>query len=153
MTAPSRSTTPDRAAGPRPWSRWLPWRRPPTILLVEDDEELRRLLGRVLRRDGYTVVECPDGDTAIDWLGDGVFDGYYEKLPALVVSDVRLPYLDGLDLLETMHCPTTRVPMILITAFPDAELYQRAFALGARCVLAKPFDLEELRAAVWTALH
>jgi len=154
MTALSRSaTTPIELPGPRRASRWLPWRRPPTILLVEDDEEMRRLLELVLRRDGYEVVACPDGDTAIDWLGDGVFDGYYEQLPALVVSDVRLPYIDGLELLETLHSPTTGVPIVLITAFPDAGLYERAFALGARSVLAKPFDLDELRAVVWTALH
>jgi CheY-like chemotaxis protein len=45
------------------------------------------------------------------------------------------------------------VPVILITGFPNQELYQRAFALGARSVLAKPFALEDLRAAVWLALR
>jgi two-component system chemotaxis response regulator CheY len=129
------------------------WKRGPTILLVEDDTELRRLIARTLRRDRYQVVECANGDAALDWLGDGVFDGYYQRLPELIVSDVRLPYFDGFELLEVVREGLTRVPVILITAFPDAELYRRAFAFGARNVLAKPFDLEELRAAVWLALR
>jgi two-component system chemotaxis response regulator CheY len=131
----------------------VPWKRGPTILLAEDDAELRRLIALMLRRDGYHVVECANGDAALDWLGDGVFDGYYERLPELIVSDVRLPYFDGLEILEAMREALTRVPIILITGFPDAELYRRAFALGARNVLAKPFELEELRAAVWLALR
>jgi two-component system chemotaxis response regulator CheY len=131
----------------------VPWKRGATILLVEDDAELRRLIARTLRRDGYQVVECANGDAAFDWLGDGVFDGYYERLPELIVSDVRLPYFDGFEILEVVREGLTRVPVILITGFPDDELYRRAFALGARNVLAKPFDLEDLRAAVWLALR
>jgi DNA-binding response OmpR family regulator len=131
----------------------MPWKRGRTILLVEDDTELRHVIARTLRRDGLHVVECANGDAAFDWLGDGVFDGYYERLPALVVSDVRLPYFDGFDLLEALRGALARVPVILITGFPDDELYRRAFTLGARNVLAKPFDLEDLRAAVWLALR
>ena len=131
----------------------VPWKRGPTILLVEDDTELRRVIARTLRRDSLHVVECANGDAAFDWLGDGVFDGYYERLPALIVSDVRLPYFDGFDLLEALRGALARVPVILITGFPDDELYRRAFTLGARNVLAKPFDLEDLRAAVWLALR
>jgi len=154
MTALSQSVNPPVEAPPR-WARegLRPWKRGPTILLVEDDDELRRLIATVLRKDGYEVVERPDGDSAVDWLGDGIFDGYYEREPALIVSDVRLQYLDGLELLEAMGCEAKRVPMILITAFPDADLYRRAFALGARSVLAKPFQLEDLRAVVWTTLR
>jgi two-component system chemotaxis response regulator CheY len=131
----------------------VPWRRGPSILLFEDDAELRRLIALALRRDGYHVVERANGDAAFDWLGDGVFDGYYERLPDLIVSDVRLPHFDGQEILEAVRESVTRVPVILITGFPDDELYRRAFALGARNVLAKPFDLEELRAAVWLALR
>jgi CheY-like chemotaxis protein len=129
------------------------WKRGPTILLVEDDAAFRGLVARGLRGDGYQVVECENGDAAVDWLGDGIFDGYCERLPALIVSDVRMPYFDGFELLETMRAVVPRVPVILITGFPDDTVYQRAFALGARNVLAKPFELEELRAAVWLALR
>ena len=148
---PNRS--PAESAQRTPLTSRLPWRRGPTVLLVEDDAELRHLIARTLRRDGHHVVECANGDAAFDWLGDGVFDGYYERLPALVVSDVRLPYFDGLEILEALRGAVTRVPVILITGFPDDELYRRALTLGARNVLAKPFELEDLRAAVWLALR
>ena len=131
----------------------VPWKRGPSILLVEDDHALRSMIAQALRRDGYLVVECANGDEALDWLGHGILDGYYERLPALIVSDIRLPYFDGLELLDSMRSALDRVPFILITAFPDEEVYRRAFALGARNVLAKPFDLEDLRAAVWMALE
>jgi DNA-binding response OmpR family regulator len=134
-------------------NRLVPRKRGPLILLVEDDSEMRAMIARMLRKDGYDVVECADGDSAFDWLGDGVFDGYYERLPAVIVSDVRLPYFDGFEILETMHEARTQVPTILITAFPDQDVYRRAYDLGARSVLAKPFDLEELRTIIWTTLE
>lgn len=133
--------------------RLVPWKRGATILLVEDDGEMRRMIARVLREDGYHVVERADGDEALDWLGYGILDGYHERLPALIVTDIRLPYFDGFELLEAMQCAIDRVPVILITGFPDDEVYRRAFAFGARNVLAKPFALEDLRAAIWVALE
>ena len=57
----------------------VPWKRGPTILLVEDDAELRRLIAGTLRRDGYRVVECANGDAAFDWLGDGGVAGVVAK--------------------------------------------------------------------------
>jgi DNA-binding response OmpR family regulator len=153
MAQPAVSHRPPRNAERARRKALTRWRRGPAVLLVEDDDELRRLIARVLRRDGHHVVECDDGDAALDWLGDGVLDGDYERLPALVVSDVRLPYFDGLELLEALQGARPKVPAILITGFPHEDLYRRAYALGARSVLAKPFDLEDLRAAVWLALR
>ncbi len=154
MAEPASVSSRPRQLVKRPRRKSLvPWKRGPTILLIEDDDELRRLIATALRRDGYHVVECSNGDAAIDWLGDGVFDGYYDRLPALIISDVRLPYFDGFEILEAMHEALASVPVILITAFPDDEVYRRAFTLGARSVLAKPFDVEDLRAAVWVALQ
>jgi DNA-binding response OmpR family regulator len=136
-----------RRAGP---SRWL---RAPTILLIEDDPELRRLLARALRRDGYELVECANGDDALDWLGPGALEGDLERRPALIVSDVRLPYFTGLEILAGVGQAAERIPVILITGFPDEATYAAAFRLGARTVLAKPFPLADLRAAVWVALQ
>jgi DNA-binding response OmpR family regulator len=133
--------------------RLVPWRRGRTLLLVEDDTEMRRMLGAALRRDGFHVIELTNGDDALDWLGPGVLDGDLERLPDLVVSDVRLPYFSGLELLESLKVASRRIPVILITGFPDRELYAQASALGAACVLEKPFDLGELRAAVHVALR
>jgi len=131
----------------------VPWRRSHTLLLVEDDTEMRRMLAAALRRDGHIVVEAANGDDAFDWLGPGVLDGDLERMPDLVVSDVRLPYFTGLEILESLQVSARRIPVILITGFPDRETYAQAAQLGADCVLEKPFDLGELRAAVHVALR
>jgi DNA-binding response OmpR family regulator len=127
--------------------------RPSQILLVEDHDDLRALLASDLRRDGYAVVECANGDDALDWLGPGVLEGDPEQLPAAIISDIRLPYFTGFDILAGVRSGLERVPVILITAFPDEETTALAARLGARCVLAKPFRLEELRRALRSALE
>ena len=130
-----------------------PWRRKATLLLIEDDTEMRRMLAAALRRDGHLVVEAANGDDALDWLGPGVLDGDVERIPDLVVSDIRLPHFTGLEILESLQISARRIPVILITGFPDRDTYEQASQLGAECVLEKPFDLSELRAAVHLALQ
>ena len=130
-----------------------PSRRELTILLIEDDLEMRRMLERALVRDGYDVVAVEDGDQALDWLGLSLVDGSLENVPALIVSDVRLPHFSGLELLEGLLGAAQEVPVILITGFPSEETYAEAFELGAARVLAKPFDLDALRFAVFTVLE
>jgi DNA-binding response OmpR family regulator len=123
-----------------------------TLLLVEDDTEMRRMLAAALRRDGHFVIEAANGDEALDWLAPGVLEGDLERVPDLIVSDIRLPYFSGLEILEGLQVAARRIPVILITGFPDRETHARAAALGAVRVLEKPFDLGELRAAVHAAL-
>ena len=130
-----------------------PLHRERTILLIEDDTEMRRLLERTLARDGYTVVAVEDGDQALDWLGLCLFDGSLENVPALIVSDVRLPHFSGLELLEGLLCAAQEIPVILITGFPSEETYVEAFELGAARVLSKPFELDALRLAVSSVLE
>jgi DNA-binding response OmpR family regulator len=144
---------PQRALGPGPRKSSTSWPRGRTLLLVEDDTEMRRMLAAALRRDGHVVVEAANGDDALDWLGPGVLDGDVERVPDIVVSDVRLPYFTGLEILESLQISARRIPVILITGFPDHEIYTEAARLGADCVLEKPFDLGELRAAVHVALR
>jgi DNA-binding NtrC family response regulator len=123
-----------------------------TILVIEDDTEMRLLIARTLERAGYAVVTARSGSDAVDWLGLCVFDGSLANVPALIVSDIRLPDFSGLDLLEVMISALEDVPMVLITGFPSRETYAEAFELGAVRVLEKPFELEALRAAVRSVL-
>ena len=123
------------------------------ILLVEDDLEMRDLMAAVLRYDGFQVVEAADGNRALEWLGDGLLGGNPERLPALIVSDIWLPYCSGLEILEGTRIATRRLPVVLITAFGDPETHRMARELGAVCVLDKPFTMKDLRGAVTTALN
>ncbi len=133
--------------------RLVPWRSRRLILLVEDDPAMRRLLAGALRRERHRVVEVCNGDDALDWLGPGVLDGWLEQLPDLVISDIRLPFFSGLEILEGLQVASERIPVILITGFPDEETLARARELGAYCVLEKPFELDAFREAVRGALR
>jgi CheY-like chemotaxis protein len=115
---------------------------PPRILLAEDDRELRGLLSGDLRRAGYTVVECADGSALLRRLrardsrdGAGV---------DLIVVDVRMPELTGLEVLGCLRDADPFTPCIVVTAFGSPETRQAAKRLGAMAVLDKPFEIGAL---------
>lgn len=148
-----RSLTERRFAAYDESKALVPVRDGPTILLVEDDDAMREMLASALRRDGYTVIEAADGDDAVEWLGIGALDGEPRRWPALLISDIRLPFLSGLDILEGLAPALEQLPVVLITGFGDAATHARARALGATCVLDKPFELSDFRYAVRAALR
>ena len=119
----------------------------PVILVVEDDQEMRRLLATVVRGLGGEVVESADGSAASDYLR-GAFANGRAGRPDLVISDVRLPGLSGLEVLANLRRWDGRTPFVVITAFGDDETHHRAYRLGAAAVLDKPFDLDELRRVI-----
>jgi CheY-like chemotaxis protein len=117
------------------------------VLVAEDDREMRRLVVEALRKDGHEVTEATDGGRLLVRLAE-VFD-HDPSLAGvdLIVSDIRMPVCNGLDLVERMFEARWRVPCILMTAFGDDEIRRRAEAVGA-ILLDKPLSLEELRQAV-----
>lgn len=115
------------------------------ILLVEDDTELRRLIGAKLRASGVSVTEAVDGLEAADLFDEPVSGGH----PAharfdLIIADHRMPFVPGLELLAGLRAARCTVPFILITAFAEPRLTADARALGADAVLSKPLSLDEL---------
>jgi DNA-binding response OmpR family regulator len=125
------------------------WRRRARILLVEGDAGRRLLVADYLRRSGYMVIEAASGGDALAWLGDGALEGEPQRTPDLVVSDIRVPYATGLDVLAGLRLASTPVPLIVID---DDRTHAYAGELGAECALDEPFDLGDLRYAVRTAL-
>lgn len=120
------------------------------LLLAEDDPELRRMMARALRRRGYAVVEAHDGRELVEVLLRAV-TGERGLMPALIVSDVRMPGHTGLEVLARLRRIDWRTPVILLTAFGDPETHAEAERLGAAALLDKPFDLDDLCSAA-TAL-
>jgi len=116
-----------------------------TVLVAEDDPELRRALGRLLQRD-YRVLLAPDGATALKLA--------QEHLPDLLVSDVNMPGLDGLELTRRFRALTGNrlAPVLLLTAFADVEDRLSGFDAGAVDYIVKPFEPAELRARVRSQL-
>jgi CheY-like chemotaxis protein len=124
--------------------------RPPLILVADDDEAMRTLLGTSLRSRNFEVRECRDGRELLHLLES---DAKGTRTPSLIVSDLRMPGVTGLDVLHRLDRSLPRVPVILITAFGDPQTHRRAKALGAAAIIDKPFDLEEFHRQVTRALH
>lgn len=120
-------------------------RRTPRILLAEDDYELRRLLSEVLREAGYDIVEAQDGLQLRDRLDFSrlLFEDHYDF--DLIISDIRMPGLTGLDALDSLPRRVRVPPIILITAFGDREAFRHAASIGAIGFFDKPIDLDEFR--------
>jgi two-component system, response regulator, stage 0 sporulation protein F len=116
---------------------------PLRILLAEDDLEMRRMLSWYLQKKGCNVVACKDGNDLMRHLG---FLGPLEYFHGfdLIISDIRMPGVTGLQVLETAKEFDDFPPMILITAFPDKQTLDLAKRLGAAAILSKPFDMDAL---------
>lgn len=114
------------------------------ILLGEDDPLLRRIIAASLRVDGHEVSAFPDGIRLFNRAHHLCVRGY---APDLVVTDARMPGMDGLDVLAAIRARWD-VPVVVITAFGDRHLHEVAQAYGAAAVFDKPFDLEDLRTVV-----
>lgn len=108
----------------------------PHILLVEDDDDLRLALEAALQRAQYRVTGVASAEAALQWLRHAPVD--------LVVSDVRLPGMDGMALLQDIAESHAHLPMVLITAHADAMLAIQALKNGARDLLLKPFRVDQL---------
>jgi len=110
------------------------------ILIVEDDVDLRETLGRALSREGYQVSFAGDGSEAISVVKQRPYD--------LVIVDLVMPKMGGIKMLEELRDLGLTIPSIVITAFRDRFLYQRAMELGASEFLLKPVKLVEVYRAV-----
>jgi len=113
----------------------------PRVLIAEDDDAMRGLIANVLGSAGYEIMEAANGAEALDIVGDALL-GRLPSPPELVITDVRMPYLSGLQLLTALRA--LALPTIVVTAFPDEHTRALADRLGAAAVLAKPFALDAL---------
>lgn len=118
--------------------------KPRRVLVVEDDDEMRRLLVASLRGDGYEVVESANGMDATDALAPAAGQAPFD----LVVSDFQMPGSTGLSVLADLRESDWVTPFILITAFGQREVFEQALREGASAVFDKPFDLDTLSASV-----
>ena len=117
---------------------------PPTILLVDDEDAVQKLLAYPLERDGFRVVLARDGEEALDRFG--------EENPDLVVLDIMLPHLDGLEVCKRLRARST-VPIIMLTARDDELDKVVGLELGADDYITKPFSIHEFRSRVRALLR
>ena len=117
----------------------------PRCLVVDDEPRLRQVLMRLMEADGFVCHEAGSGVEALEVLQrTGV---------TLVLSDLRMPQMDGLELLRRIRAAYPDTAVVMITAVADVEVAVSCLALGAMDYLTKPFHLEEVRARVMQALE
>lgn len=116
------------------------------VLVAEDSDDTRAVVAAILRDDGFEVVEARSGIELLNQLGVG--DDPAEGGIDLVISDVRMPKLDGIEALAKARKAALNTPFILMSAYGGRGAQQRARELRAVMFLKKPFSLFELRDAV-----
>jgi CheY-like chemotaxis protein len=113
----------------------------PRALVAEDDPEMRTTVSEALALRGYGVVRAESGAEFIEQLAnEGPFD--------LIVTDVSMPWMDGLKAMSTMRTAGVATPVIVMTALSNDAISGQVQALGRAILLRKPFELDELDAAV-----
>lgn len=115
------------------------------ILVVDDEASMRELLAIMLKREGYTVEEAVDGSRALGLLQTSIFD--------LVISDIQMPRMTGIELLRKVREQKIDVVVMMITAFSTTDEAVEAMKLGAYDYITKPFKNDEIRLVVRNALE
>src|SRR5580692_8386946 len=110
------------------------------ILIVDDETNVRLNFRMTLETEGYEVIEVSSGEAAVELLGEHSF--------ALAILDIRMPGMDGLELLAKMRESGIRVPAMIVTAYSDVPNAVKAMKLGAIDFLQKPLRPEDLRRIV-----
>lgn len=110
------------------------------ILIVEDEAKMRRLLELNLQDDGFTAFSAEDAETGLKLLRDNPID--------LVLTDLKLPGMDGLEFLQTIKRQNAALPVVVMTAFGSVETAVEAMKAGASDYVLKPFSLTEMRIVI-----
>ncbi|MDA8098877.1 MAG: response regulator [Nitrospiraceae bacterium] len=116
-----------------------------TILLIDDETEILRSIGEILKRFGYAVIEKSEAQSALDVVREG-------KRIDLVITDLRMPGMDGLEFLHAMRQMNSSVPVILLTAYGAVESYLKSMSLGVHDYINKPVKAKDLGRIVEAAL-
>jgi two-component system response regulator PilR (NtrC family) len=117
------------------------------LLVVDDERSMRELLELVLKREGYAVHTAENGTRALELVRQNVYD--------LIISDVKMPDINGIELLARVREISPETMVIMITAFATVDTARRAFKLGAEDLVIKDagFDVEELKVSVGKVLE
>ena len=115
-----------------------------TILVVDDESVIRDLLFRTLGREGFRVVTACDGVEALNCLKGSKID--------IVISDIMMPRMNGLELLVEVKCDYPQIPVLLITGYAGNFSGKQALEAGAEDFIVKPFKNSEIRYAIQRTL-
>lgn len=111
-----------------------------SILIVDDEEMMRTLLNRILSREGYKIRSAEDGVVALEVLKAEKFD--------IIISDMKMPRMDGFELLKIVKNEYPKIGVIIMTAYGDTYTVKDALLLGADEYITKPFKSYEISLVV-----
>jgi CheY-like chemotaxis protein len=115
------------------------------ILVIDDEPQIRRLIARILNGVGHVVHPANNGKDGIAL--------FHRVHPALVITDIVMPDMDGLEMIRELHQEAPAIPILAISGGGPAVYLRAATGLGARAALAKPFGAAELLAVVERLLN
>lgn len=110
---------------------------PSKVLIVDDELDTVRLLSKILQADGHRVIEAMDGQTALD--------RYEQEVPDLILLDILLPRIDGVEILKRIRSTDEATGIIIVSALASEELMREAMLAGADDYVSKPFTLKAIR--------
>lgn len=118
-----------------------------TILIVEDEQEVRNTVAEFLKYEGFSVAEASNGEEAISYLANNI--------PDLIISDIMMPKVDGFRLLEFIknNHTTDSIPFIMLTAKTEYSSIREGMNMGADDYICKPFRLNDLKSAIKSRLR
>ncbi len=115
-----------------------------TVLVVDDERAMREFLGVLLKKQGHSVIAASDGEQALQLVA--------QQVPDLIISDLRMPKVNGIGLLAGIREQHPHLPVVMITAYASLESTIEAMRLGADDYITKPFRIDEIRLVVEKAL-
>jgi two-component system response regulator PilR (NtrC family) len=115
------------------------------ILIVDDEQSMRDFLSIMLKKEGYDVVSAENGQDAVKAVQNDIFD--------LVISDVKMPVMDGIGVLKAVKDLSPETVVIMITAYATTETAVEAMKLGAYDYITKPFKVDEIKLVIEKALE
>lgn len=120
---------------------------PPTIMVVDDDDDIRFVMSQLLRKEGYVVIEAANAIEAEQRA--------MNQVPHLILMDLSMPDTDGLSALWKIrkHPEIADVPVVIVSAHDAFDLRAEAAAAGCKGYLTKPLDIEELKSVVQLILE
>lgn len=110
------------------------------VLIVDDQFGIRTLLNEVLQKEGYEIYQAANGLQALQVMK--------QHAPDLVLLDIKIPGMDGLEILKKMKETNPDIRVIIMTAYGELDMIEKTKKLGALAHFSKPFDIEEIRNAV-----
>ncbi|GJL58472.1 MAG: hypothetical protein NPIRA03_13290 [Nitrospirales bacterium] len=119
------------------------------VLVVDDEPDVRKVVRMTLEKSGYDVIEAEDGEKAIQ----EVQKGENPLMLDVIISDIRMPKINGVEAINYFQQQYPRVPLIVLTGFPDMEMATGFLKQGIVDYLVKPVEKEKLIKSVATAME